>query len=97
MATKITLTLSQDENQGTDEAMAETVALLASLGVVPLAKVTLALECSDDEAEALADEIDAVLSGRPMGIEATLKTQHEHRIERRKVAGASPMDKAGWN
>lgn len=97
MTTKITLTLTQDDNTGSDAAMAETIGLLTAIGVVPTQKVVLTVECENEDAESYADDMDAALSGRPMGIEVTIKTTTERHVERRKLTTVTPMDKVGWN
>lgn len=99
MTTKITLTVTQDDEMGgTNEGMAETIALLGRLGEQPTQKVVLTIECKDDEAEAIEDEIDAVLSGRPMGIEVTLKTSRERHVGRTtRMAAVTPMTKVWGN
>lgn len=97
MATKITLTLTQDDENGSDEAMIQSVELLTHVCVMPLTKVVITLECENDDAEGFVDDLDAAMSGRPIGIDAVIKTTKEQRVERRKLATVTPMDKVGWN
>jgi len=98
MTTKIQLTLTQDDENGSDEAMAQTIALLQQIGVVPLAKVVLTIECENEDAESYVDDLDIAMSARPVGIEAVIKTTTERHVERQKrLASVTPMDKAGWN
>lgn len=96
MAAKITLTLTQEEH-GTDEAMAQTIGLLTAIGVAPTKKVVLTVECEAEDVDSYADDMDIALSGRPTGIEVTIKTTVERHVERRKMASVTPMDKAWAN
>jgi hypothetical protein len=98
MTTKIALTITPDTeylaSDQIDAAMARTIATLQRLGVVPLRKLTLAIECKDEDASDLEDTIDAALSARPVGIEVTLKTTKERRVTRNTFAPVTPMDEA---
>ena len=47
MIAKITLTLEQDEDRGTNAAMEETIKLLSEIEGLPTMKVVLTLECED--------------------------------------------------
>lgn len=69
MATKITVTLARDPEDGTKEAMAETLGHLVDLGVLPLDKVVFSLICPDQDATALRDDIAVALTDRPFGVE----------------------------
>lgn len=95
--TKITLTISQDENapNDTSAAMTETLALLAAAGITAPRKLVLNIECKDDEAENVTDDLDAALSGRPVGIEVVIKTTTERHVERKRLSTVTPMD-AAW-
>jgi hypothetical protein len=97
MTTKITVTLAQDDKNGTDQAMAETIALLVDLGTMPLRKFVLTLECKDEDAAGLRDDIAVALTGRPAGIDATIKRSTEESIVRQRMTKVTPMDRAGWN
>lgn len=98
MATKITVTITQDkENGGSDKAMADTIALLTALGITPTRKVALTIECEDEDADHFRDELSVVLSGRPVGIEAVIKRTTEENVSRARMQKVTPMDKAGWN
>lgn len=94
---KITLTISQDDDAPNDTkmAMTETLALLAAASITAPRKLVLNIECKDDEAENVTDELDAALSGRPMGIEVVIKTMTERHVERKRLASVTPMD-AAW-
>lgn len=97
MTAKITLTLSKDKH-GTDEAMAETLALLAGTdGGLPLAKLNITIECENEDAESYADDIKRTMARRPVGIDAKVKVTTEEGIERAKLASVTPMDKAWAN
>ncbi len=97
--TKITLTIQQDDDapNDTSAAMTETLALLATAGMTAPRKLVLNIECKDEQTEEITDELDAALSGRPMGIEVVIKTTTERHVERRRMASVTPMDKTGWN
>ncbi len=97
MTTKIQLTLTQDDN-GSDMAMAATIGLLTQIGIAPVGKVVLTIECENEDADSFVDDLDAAMSGRPVGIEAVIKTTTERHVERSKrLATVTPMDKVGWN
>lgn len=101
MASKITITITPDlETIGPDTAkacMAETIGLLAMLLDAPTTKFVLTIECMDHEVADWKDDIHAALSGRPVGIDASTKTQTEENIARTKVTRVTPMDKAWSN
>jgi hypothetical protein len=96
MGTKITLTITPDTEylapDQIDAAMMRTITALQRLGIVPLRKLTLAIECKDEDADDLEDTIDAALSARPVGIEVVLKTTKERRVTRDTLAPVTPMD-----
>lgn len=70
-----------------------TITTLQRLGVVPLRKLTLAIECKDEDADGLEDTIDAALSARPVGIEVVLKTTKERHVTRdATIPKVTPMD-----
>ena len=94
MSAKITLTLEQDDDHGTDEAMARTVALLSGGAVLPIGKIVISVECENEDAESYADDIKAVMTQRPVGIVAKVKVTTEEGIERAKLASVTPMDVA---
>lgn len=97
MASKITLTLKQDET-GSNQAMAETIALLTSLGIdMPAKKLTLVVECEAEDLNTYRDELRVVLASRPVGIEVELKTESKESVERGRMVRVTPLDKAGWN
>lgn len=96
--TKIALTITPDTEYLTpdqiDAAMARTIGTLQRLGIVPLRKIVLNVECQDEIAGELEDTIDAALSARPVGIEVTLKTTRERHVSRDTLAPVTPMDEA---
>lgn len=95
---KINLTITPDTEylarDEIDNAMMRTITTLQRLGLVPLRKLTLAIECKDEDAEDVEDTIDAALSARPFGIEVTLKTTRERHVTRDTLAPVTPMDEA---
>jgi hypothetical protein len=98
MATaKITITLEQDDEAGTDEGMAQTIALLASLGITPATKLVLTLECEEEDAETHRDDLRVTLRGRPVGINVKIKTAIEEEVARERLIPVTPMDRQGWN
>lgn len=97
MGTKINLTITPDTEylapDQIDTAMMRTITTLQRLGLVPLRKLTLAIECKDEDAEELEDTIDAALSARPVGIEVVLKTTRERHVTRdATIPRVTPMD-----
>lgn len=97
MAAKITLTLAKDKH-GTDEAMAQTLALLANTdGGLPLGKLVITIECENEDAESYADDLKRAMSRRPVGIDAKVKVVTEEGIERQRLSSVTPMDKAWSN
>lgn len=99
MPTKITLTITPDTDNldpaQIDSAMARTIGTLQRLGIIPMRKITLAIECKDEDAEELEDTIDAALSARPVGIEVVLKTTKERHVSRDvTMPRVTPMDEA---
>lgn len=98
MSTKVTLTITPDTDNldpaQIDAAMARTITTLQRLGIVPLRKITLAIECKDEDADDLEDTIDAALSARPVGIEVVLKTTKERHVSRDvTMPRVTPMDR----
>lgn len=94
---KITLTLEQDSENGTNEAMARTIGLLGQLGITPAQKLVLTIECDEDDADMYRDDLRLALRTRPVGILAKIKVTAEESVERERLAATTPMDKAGWN
>ena len=93
MATaKITLTLEQDEENGTNEGMVKTIALLGTLATTPAQKIVLTIACEEDDAESYRDDLRLALRARPVGITAKLKTTSEESVERERMASTTPMD-----
>lgn len=98
MSTKIALTITPDTEylvgpDVIDAAMLRTITTLQRLGAIPLRKITLAIECKDDDADDLEDTIDAALSARPVGIEVVLKTTKERHVSRdAALPRVTPMD-----
>jgi hypothetical protein len=96
MATKIQITITPDsENlspERMNDAMARTIRLLAAEAGVPTRKLTLTIECKDEESEDHEDAIDAALSGRPVGIEVVMKTTKERHVARVSRDTSRPMD-----
>lgn len=102
MTTKLTLTLSVDEEvlapDQVEKAMSETLALLTANGLGPTNKITFVLAFDDEEdAHERRSDIKATLGGRPVGIVAELKFEAKEGIDRTKVVRVTPMDRAGWN
>jgi len=96
MSTKIQITITPDDEilapEEMDRAMQRTLSLLANEAGVPTRKLTLTIECKDEDAEEYEDTIDAALSGRPMGIEVVLKTTKERHVARITKDTVRPMD-----
>jgi hypothetical protein len=93
MGTKIQITITPNTDimplDQIDGAMARTI------GIIPMRKITLAIECKDEDADDLEDTIDAALSARPVGIEVVLKTTKERHVSRdTALPRVTPMDEA---
>lgn len=97
MIAKIVLTLEQDEERGTNEAMEETVQILATLDIMPMMKLVLTLECEEVSAERYRAMLRTALRERPIGIVAKFKTTTEEEVTRTVLATITPMDKAFGN
>lgn len=97
MITKMTLTITADTDQISPvvapKALAETLALLAQVVDLPATKYVLTFECLEGAAGQYLDDIKSALLGRPAGIDAGLKIQTEHQLERKKIAPVIPMDR----
>ena len=93
---KITLTLEQDDELGTNAAMEETIKLLAGLDTMPTMKLALTLECMDVAAEHYREQLRLVLKRRPMGIKVKIVTKSEEDVAREGLPKVTPMDQAGW-
>jgi len=92
MQAKITLTLEQDEQRGTNAAMEETVKMLAELDALPTMKVVLTLECEEMIAENYRSKLRLGLKRRPIGIIAKIKTTSEEQIYMQVMPPTTPMD-----
>lgn len=89
---KLTLTLEQDDEAGTDEGMARTIGLLSELGITPATKLVLTLECEEEDSATYRDDLKAALRRRPIGIEATIRTETKEKAERDRIPPVTPMD-----
>lgn len=99
MGTKIQITITPNTDimplDQIDAAMLRTITTLQRLGAIPMRKITLAIECKDEDADDLEDTIDAALSARPVGIEVVLKTTKERHVSRdAALPRVTPMDEA---
>lgn len=92
MIAKITLTLEQDEQRGTNAAMEETIKLLGDIEGLPTMKVVLTLECEDIIAERYRGKLRMDLKARPIGIIAKIATKTEEQIVRYVMPTKTPMD-----
>ncbi len=96
MTTKIQLTIEQDQEAGgTDAGMAEVLARLTDLDVLPMKKIALAFECLDGDAGSIRDELAVLLTDRPVGL--TVKIKRTVDVERRRMQvvrlpNVTPMD-----
>lgn len=89
---KLTLTLEQDDEVGTDEGMVRTIGLLSELGITPATKLVLTLECEEEDSETYRDDLKLALRRRPIGIKATIKTETKEEAERERLVPVTPMD-----
>lgn len=90
MLAKITLTLEQDEQRGTNAAMEETIQLLGAIEGLPIMKVVVTLECEEVIAENYRAKLHGELRRRPIGIIAKVKTTSEDQIA--ILPRRTPMD-----
>lgn len=92
MSAKITLTLEQDEQRGTNAAMEETIKLLATLEALPMTKVVVTLECEEMIAANYRRKLHDGLRRRPIGIIAKIRTIAEEQIITEVLRPTTPMD-----
>lgn len=94
MTTKIALTITPNvevlDPERIDAAMMRTIETLRRLGIVPLRKLTLNIECKDEDADGLEDTIDAALSARPVGIEVVMEKKSKRHVSRDTLAPVTP-------
>lgn len=100
MATKIAVSITKDmEHGGTDAAMLESFQTLIRLGVLPTKGLVLTIECNDQDAEGIRDEIAVALTDRPIGIDVKIKRTIDEEIDRRRsvvvnrVPTSTPMER----
>jgi len=72
--------------------MEETVAILATLDVMPMMKLVLTLECEEVSAERYRTILRRALRERPIGIIAKFKTTTEEEVTRVLMPPTTPMD-----
>lgn len=93
---KLTVTVSHvDPKHPNSLAMAQTIGLLAQLIDLPSGGLKLTIQCEDEDMESYAEDLNATLSRRPVGIVVTLKKESEDTIERSTMPSVTPMD-AVW-
>lgn len=92
MVAKITLTLEQDEQRGTNAAMEETIKLLGGLEAMPAMKLVLTIECEEMIAENYRNKLRSALRRRPIGIIAKIKTTSEEQVNIEVMRPVTPMD-----
>lgn len=92
MLAKITVTLEQDDQMGTNAAMDETVKLLAELDAMPMMKLVLSLECEEFIAESYRAKLRLALRRRPMGIKVKISTKTDEDVATEYVRKPTPMD-----
>lgn len=100
MATKIQVSITKDtEHGGTDAGMLDAFTRLLALGALPTKGIVLTIECGDQDASALRDEIAVALTDRALGIDVKVKRTQEEEIERRRMVAvtsvptSTPMDR----
>lgn len=92
MISKITLTLEQDEQMGTNAAMEETIKLLGGLDAMPAMKLVLTLECEDVIAESYRAKLRHGLRRRPIGIKVKMSTKTDEDVACEVMRPTTPMD-----
>lgn len=94
--TKITLTIEQDKEHGTDKGMQDTIALLKELDTRQPAKMVLTLEPYPGRDQLLLIELRELLRRRPPGITVKIRTVDEEEVDVVRLPKTTPMDKT-WN
>lgn len=93
MATaKITLTLEQDEEMGTNAAMEDAIGLLAALDTMPAMKLVLTLECAEVIAESYRERLRLGLKRRMPGTKIKISTKTEEEVACERLPNVTPMD-----
>ncbi len=92
MIAKITLTLEQDEQRGTNAAMEEAITLLSMIGGLPVQKVVVTMECAEMLAPQYRATLRSELRRRPIGIIAKTRTICEEQIDIDLHPPTTPMD-----
>jgi hypothetical protein len=91
---KITLTLEQDEETGTNAAMEDTIKLLGTIETLPAMKLVLTLECADVIAESYRQKLRLGLKRRSPGIKIKIATKTEEEVACERLPNLTPMDRA---
>lgn len=97
----LNLTLSVDKDVPAvmaKQAMRETLALLDKADLLPLRKVTFAIEVVGESGEVdaidLRNDLKVLLCARPYGIDATIELKNKEDIHHMKLVKVTPMDAA---
>lgn len=92
MATKIQVSITKDtEHGGTDAGMLDAYRRVLAIGELPTKGIVLTIECGDQDAAALRDEIAVALTDRALGIDVKIKRTQEEEIERRRMVAVTTV------
>jgi hypothetical protein len=88
--TKITVTITKDaEHGGTNDGMLDAFRTLLAVGVLPAKTFALTIECQDQDAQGIRDEIAVALTDRALGIDVKIKRVIDEEVDRRRQVAVS--------
>jgi hypothetical protein len=88
--TKLTVTITRDaEHGGTHEGMLDAFRTLVGLGILPTKTFALTIECQDQDAQSIRDDIAVALTDRAVGIDVKIKRVIDEDIDRRRQVAVS--------
>jgi hypothetical protein len=95
VATKIQVSITKDvEHGGTDAGMLDAYRRLLAIGEFPTKGLVLTIECGDQDAQGIRDEIAVALTDRALGIDVKIKRTQEEEVDRRRMVAVSSVPTA---
>lgn len=92
MATKIQISITKDiEHGGTDAGMLDAYRRVLAIGELPTKGIVLTIECGDQDAASIRDDIAVALTDRALGIDVKIKRTQEEEIERRRMVAVTSV------
>jgi len=92
VATKIQITITKDiEHGGTDAGMLDAYRRVLAIGELPTRGIVLTIECGDQDAAGIRDEIAVALTDRALGIDVKIKRTQEEEVERRRMVAVTSV------